>query len=226
MRSQSPRSRCFNPCCGGLVASTSARAQSAAPVRVFQSLLWWIGRVNARATWSGATGRTSFNPCCGGLVASTSSSSDASRPAHAVSILVVVDWSRQPAAAGLRPRAPCRVSILVVVDWSRQLRTDDPESLRSLPFQSLLWWIGRVNVCRSLNSDSRPAMFQSLLWWIGRVNSNGGARPSRRSSMFQSLLWWIGRVNIGWMCSSRPRRSSFNPCCGGLVASTFHRNAP
>ena len=134
---------------------------------MFQSLLWWIGRVNA------------------------------SRPPRvrprAVSILVVVDWSRQ------RPRpsrrwGPIGVSILVVVDWSRQR---PPEQ----------------------QYGSEPSMFQSLLWWIGRVNKTAFYPAMRRVPQFQSLLWWIGRVNRE-LLPCRTQRVSFNPCCGGLVAST------
>ena len=93
-------SRCFNPCCGGLVASTreSGRTMtSASPM--FQSLLWWIGRVNQLSAGRRASSATCFNPCCGGSVASTRAARHRSCSRDRVSILVVVDWSRQPATA-------------------------------------------------------------------------------------------------------------------------------
>ena len=171
-------SRCFNPCCGGSVASTRTGGMDRPRVRRFQSLLWWIGRVNSDAPWTTRCGPdVGFNPCCGGLVASTPCDRRAACKLMAVSILVVVDWSRQH---------------------------------------------GR----RSVSNDILAA-FQSLLWWIGRVNRIGRGRQSPAPARFQSLLWWIGRVNtITVGICDRAGRPSFNPCCGGLVASTSRFGRP
>ena len=94
---------------------------------VFQSLLWWIGRVN------GAT------PAAAGRM-------------RLVSILVVVDRSRQLRAAIAAPRER-RVSILVVVDC--RVNVSRPASLTASidGFQSLLWWIGRVNRAMRIRRD-------------------------------------------------------------------------
>ena len=90
-------SSCFNPCCGGLQSSTTFTNTSVAPKKVFQSLLWWIAVVNKSYCTPG-------HPSL-----------------HRVSILVVVDCSRQPGSGPARHR-PSPVSILVVVDCSRQRR--------------------------------------------------------------------------------------------------------
>ena len=152
-----PATSSFNPCCGGLVASTADDAGDRLSHSRFQSLLWWIGRVNLPRCAAECCTSRCFNPCCGGLVASTISTAILTLDVQAwVSILVVVDRSRQPGA----PTMPgCATAICV---------------------------------------------FQSLLWWIGRVNGS----PIRRQA------------------ARRP--AGFNPCCGGLVASTVrrHLNAP
>ena len=89
-----------------------------------------------------------------------------------------------------------------------------------LMFQSLLWWIGRVNT-RSHRPVAVLAMFQSLLWWIGRVNLTRSASAGRTWRMFQSLLWWIGRVNIAQV-------GSFTTCRGVsiLVVVDWSRQHP
>ena len=162
-------STCFNPCCGGLVASTVGLSGPARRPSMFQSLLWWIGRVNAWRSSCGVIGQgMSFNPCCGGLVASTTC-----RP-----------WRRD----GMDDR----VSILVVVDWSRQR---DRRHLAS----------------------RRHAMFQSLLWWIGRVN---GGRMTCMECIAGGFNPCCGGLVASTTHSGSRRSPSFNPCCGGLVAST------
>ena len=110
-----------------------------------------------------------------------------------------------------------------MVDWSRQRVMPRSQAGRMIVFQSLLWWIGRVNIGVPPIRPGRDK-FQSLLWWIGRVNSirsgsNSSARPP--GDRFQSLLWWIGRVNWSAPPTTWPPDSRFNPCCGGLVASTW-----
>ncbi len=183
---------------------------------MFQSLLWWIGRVNAPIPV------TCFDD-------------------QHVSILVVVDWSRQLArpersACAGRGFNPCCGGLVASTDGRRVA----PESVA---FQSLLWWIGRVNprarrspirtsssfnpCCGGLVAStfsppggrSRIIEFQSLLWWIGRVNWVTVER-FRPDEGFQSLLWWIGRVNLGRPTKRDATDKCFNPCCGGLVAST------
>ena len=84
----------FNPCCGGLQASTQKAFRELPNRLAFQSLLWWIAGVNS-APASKSQGRTCFNPCCGGLQASTRSPPHRSVKDDPVSILVVVDCRRQ-----------------------------------------------------------------------------------------------------------------------------------
>ena len=134
-----------------------------------------------------------------------------------VSILVVVDWSRQQRARDSRSVAGREVSILVVVDWSRQRRiAAQPDDV---VFQSLLWWIGRVNPIELRMTRSLKAV--SILVVVDRSRQRTDIRTAIvRRGMFQSLLWWIGRVNPWARCHSPRRIMGFNPCCGGLVAST------
>ena len=235
--------RCFNPCCGGLVASTLGPREPGNHVR-------------------------GFNPCCGGLVASTPNIVRKLDRNAEVSILVVVDWSRQRRRRVID--AIRKVSILVVVDWSRQPTTSGPHGSWAT-FQSLLWWIGRVNsaACRSMDPRNRVSILVVVDWSrqpgfpVGSLTSDGDCfnpccgglvastrrrhwfhRDEPRVSilvvvdwsrqrvdsiaaiagrlMFQSLLWWIGRVNRRAGATEGCVRS-FNPCCGGLVASTVPR---
>ncbi len=187
---------------------------------MFQSLLWWIGRVN----------RDDLHRC---------------RCRRQVSILVVVDWSRQPSRIRKRrrshpgfqsllwwigrvnsigrPRAPPTTRFQSLLWWIGRVNAFVTGSTGwRLPwFQSLLWWIGRVNH----DPELRPCnvmlrVFQSLLWWIGRVNSWTRSKPFDDQAMFQSLLWWIGRVNAVTAATGRSTVARFNPCCGGSVAST------
>src|SRR5262249_29648537 len=85
--------------------------------------------------------------------------------------------------------------------------------------QSLLWWIGRVNLPARCLAWFVASRFQSLLWWIGRVNAGAPASPAVWSLMFQSLLWWIGRVNPRPARARGPFCPRFNPCSGESVAS-------
>ena len=138
-----------------------------------------------------------------------------------VSILVVVDWSRQRDRRRWRTAREHPVSILVVVDWSRQLGSPGGPAFQSSAFQSLLSWIGRVNSdCWDLYYQD-SMLFQSLLSWIGRVNSSRLPRMLDEVSRFQSLLSWIGRVNRARERIQTSTSISFNPCCRGLVASTI-----
>ncbi len=117
----------FNPCCGGLQSSTSSASALAV-----------------------ARTRAGFNPCCGGLQSSTAARVARHRLQDEVSILVVVDCSRQRRRRAGNTTDP-GVSILVVVDCSRQREPLDPCTCpgRNAPcqrrFQSLLWWIAVVN---------------------------------------------------------------------------------
>ena len=186
--------------------------------------------------------RRGFNPCCGGLAASTGLGQPPEPHDHEVSILVVVDWLRQPSAVrGPAVRKDCfnpccgglaasttgissvpliaaNVSILVVVDWLRQHRDNVKVQAEVTGFQSLLWWIGCVN--QSKNDEAAGIIaFQSLLWWIGCVNPAGRNRPKDPGTV--SIL-----VVVDWLRQPRRRpwttnrRTCFNPCCGGLAAST------
>ncbi len=209
----------FNPCCGGLVASTGFPWFLTSHRRLFQSLLWWIGRVNkAQAPVNTGTMREfqSLLWWIGRVNESIRIAAIAAAP-H-VSILVVVDWSRQPWRAGategcVRSFNPC-CGGLVASTVPRVRRT---------------WFTRCFNPCcgglvaSTLDADAGPgpaAGFQSLLWWIGRVNCGTWASGSPRRWPFQSLLWWIGRVNSGRADPQPREHAGFNPCCGGLVAST------
>ncbi len=168
----------FNPCCVGSVASTAvplARGLRPGPV----SILVVLDRSRQPGLRRGAAGRGHcFNPCCVGSVASTG------RP-------------------GVDRTGLYTVSILVVLDRSRQRKTI------------------------SLFSINMP-LFQSLLCWIGRVNLGYNPVPERHHIRFQSLLCWIGRVNWPLSKPSHFLRQCFNPCCVGSVASTINNanNAP
>ncbi len=164
------------------------------------------------------TGPRCFNPCCVGSVASTRGGSVEAQTAVNVSILVVLDRSRQPQRRRPARRRP-QVSILVVLDRSRQ-PSHRPRSRRerrpgfnpccvgsvasTLPgipatrtarvFQSLLCWIGRVN--HMLDITSRVECPVSILVVLDRSRQRGTVPPGARlKSKFQSLLCWIGRVN-------------------------------
>ncbi len=135
----------FNPCCGGLQSST-------------------------RCPTGGSRCRPGcFNPCCGGLQSSTRRAPRPGQGSGRVSILVVVDCSRQPTASNM----------------------SDSVAIR---FQSLLWWIAVVNRDRQWRSRSAASSFQSLLWWIAVVNMPDDDSDSSHG-WFQSLLWWIAVVN-------------------------------
>ncbi len=233
---------CFNPCCGGLVASTLMATVHQNGHIGFQSLLWWIGRVNPKDRLVARLKHSPFqsllwwigrvNEEVQGLTAEQLAfqsllwwigrvNRDDLRhcdPRDRVSILVVVDWSRQREAAQTRAERRRTVSILVVVDWSRQ-----PPTASRTPRQRCCFnpCCGGLVASTSGAAAARrsPPRFQSLLWWIGRVNKPK-PKPSPPSAAFQSLLWWIGRVNSTLSNMSDCSPSGFNPCCGGLVAST------
>ena len=184
---------------------------------MFQSLLWWIAVVNWRI----------------------------GHPQHAemvpVSILVVVDCSRQQSSRKIMGRREVRFQSLLwwiaVVNFAIALAVRPLKScfnpccggLQSSTgprfvemgcgyrFQSLLWWIAVVNETGE-DTGGNPYMFQSLLWWIA-VSTASEGRRGREGSQFQSLLWWIAVVNRK-APSCTLRSTSFNPCCGGLQSST------
>ncbi len=145
----------FNPCCVGLAASTTATSSSTCPCGC-------------------------FNPCCVGLAASTMADPGLLRVRVGVSILVVLDWPRQPPCHH-RGRGRHRgVSILVVLDWPRQPWSSFTLPAASSRFQSLLCWIGRVNPAKIRNGWNGSTVFQSLLCWIGRVNPSGPVSYNHR----------------------------------------------
>ena len=194
----------------------------------FQSLLWWIGRVNTVFT-----------------------EADIPR-AVGVSILVVVDWLRQHGPGTLFASLCAEVSILVVVDWLRQLEAPEiligkrylvsilvvvdwlrqPNTIPDLYRKS----IGCFNPCcgglaastfqrntsvgtshvsilvvvdwlrqRHKSGSSAVAVlrFQSLLWWIGSRQRVTRLSAEVCRCEFQSLLWWIGCVNMLWPIRER-----------------------
>ena len=84
------------------------------------------------------------------------------------------------------------VSILVVVDWSRQQRSSTGRHASRIEFQSLLWWIGRSTArIRSVRWRSRVSILVVVDW----SRQRGSRSRAERRTEFQSLLWWIGRVN-------------------------------
>ena len=155
----------------------------AASNTMFQSLLSWIGRVNF-GTQGEHVPRAGFNPCCRG-------SASRRHPARAglrtgVSILVVVDQSRQRLRRGRRPRPD--VSILVVVDHgSRRQRRGMPRVAQK--FQSLLSWI-------SLRLNKSSGLCLRPLW----------------VSILVVVDW---SRQLGPHSSTIPEGESFNPCCRG-----------
>ena len=188
--------------------------------RRFQSLLWWIGRVNAWHLQRGLA-PPGFNPCCGGSVASTAiRTSDRRVDAPRVSILVVVDRSRQHWQDGegvptKRCFNPCCGGL--VASTAVQ---PDRRRVEIARFQSLLWWIGRVNGLPRWRYRGRHRV--SILVVVD------WSRQRRRSDVVRDAA----RVSILVVVDrSRQRRldvrpagtSGFNPCCGGSVASTLAR---
>ena len=117
---------------------------------MFQSLLWWIAVVN-QASWRRCRHHEAmFQSLLWWIGSRQPGRYDSVTASVEVSILVVVDCSRQPICVGILDRM-LDVSILVVVDCSRQQRRH--------------------------RSDSHGSAFQSLLWWIAVVNSDRAARP-------------------------------------------------
>src|SRR5579875_635092 len=92
------RPRGFNPCCSGSGSSTGDPPWIDRGLAEFQSLLQWIGLINAHQLHGEPTD----------LI---------------VSILVAVDRAHQLGVAGLRRGQGVGVSILVAVDRAHQLRT-------------------------------------------------------------------------------------------------------
>ena len=158
----------------------------------FQSLLWWIAGVNElRQHVAAPTGLVSIL-----VVVDCRRQPDVPQPVSRtddVSILVVVDCRRQHHRGAAIDRV-AQVSILVVVDCRRQRRAATELYRRRSRFQSLLWWIAGVNkLDRAQSSDWNPV---SILVVVDcrRQHLKGG---------FPVLHPYC-----------------FNPCCGGLQAST------
>src|SRR5947209_2636182 len=126
---------------------------------LFQSLLWWIGRVNPRPL-----GRPQRHDVL-------------------VSIFGARGWGNHRALAQWAPGRGGAYRFACVGVRRFMCR-----------FQSLLGWIGRVNIAPGAEAP-HAFVFQSLLWWIGRVNLKRADGTVRPANLFQSLLWWIGRVN-------------------------------
>ena len=135
-----------------------------------------------------------------------------------VSILVVVDCRRQPT---VRTRPKPRTKCFNPCCGGLQASTGSSGTWRRLRamFQSLLWWIAGVNMMRGVVRQTRAVLFQSLLWWIAGVNDDG-ARIAPLETV--SILVVVDcRRQRGRGARFTPCRDpSFNPCCGGLQAST------
>src|SRR5690349_4186339 len=87
-----------------------------------------------------------FNPCCGGSDPSTALPRAGRRHDLRVSILVAVDRTRQPPEVLEPTPEEQEVSILVAVDRTRQRAEQVTVWVLMVWFQSLLRWIGPVNV--------------------------------------------------------------------------------
>ncbi len=174
---------------GRVNARDPSPAQAAGTVSILVVLDW--------PRQLGPTGHTTnrgpgFNPCCVGLAASTGRPGRRGGPGRRVSILVVLDWPRQP-PRGRRAADPGRVSILVVLDWPRQPAARKHTSHTSACFNPCC-----VGLAASTLLDTAIAVlatFQSLLCWIGRVNVPPFSPLRSGMPRFQSLFCWIGRVN-------------------------------
>ena len=121
---------------------------------------------------------------------------------------------------------PGPVSILVVVDWLRQHPTDPTAKVPLGMFQSLLWWIGCVNAESAgtvLDAGGLVSILVVVDWLRQDLDAIVADLPYMR---FQSLLWWIGCVNSVSSRSNLLISAGFNPCCGGLAASTSLGAAP
>ena len=135
-------------------------------IRLFQSLLSWIGFKDAEMKKTAIESMPGFNPCCRGLGSKTPKTTQESLTHFSVSILVVVDWVQRqlirpsgalpvtcfnPCCRGLGSKTSSRghrisyfifVSILVVVDWVQRRVDARRFPAIHLLFQSLLSWIG------------------------------------------------------------------------------------
>ena len=162
------RSWCFNPCCGGLArVNASTRTKEAAAEFLFQSLLWWIGSRQHRPGRLACRSIRGFNPCCGGL-------------------------ARVKLIRGTCAMTDAEVSILVVVDWLRQPIKRQAQTMGFSGFQSLLWWIGSRQPGPDLSVHGPGPCFNPC---CGGLAASTPTRP-------------------GWRVRPCP---GFNPCCGGLV---------
>ncbi len=211
------RRKCFNPCCIGLGVGTSSLTFSTLTRERFQSLLYWIGRGDMyfRQKKDGTIGFQSLLYWIGRGDWSQNFILDL---VAEVSILVVLDWAWGRALIGAtEPEEGCFNPCCIGLGVGTEPRPDG-RLLMTLPFQSLLYWIGRGD----LSSSPPPATarrFQSLLYWIGRGDNIGN--PSQmNTARFQSLLYWIGRGDHVECAKGACLAWCFNPCCIGLGVGT------
>ena len=185
--------RGFNPCCGGLAASTACVRRLTGDAVMFQSLLWWIGCVNitdhrqhpilsefqSLLWWIGS--RQPERPA------------SPTRPWSEFQSLLWWIGLRQPTSSPTPATACQRVSILVVVDWLASTCRPATESCSPRWFQSLLWWIGSRQLCdRVEHACADRSCFNPCCGGLARVNSASMTSRTARRAEFQSLLWWIG----------------------------------
>ena len=262
----------FNPCCGGLQSSTGLEVRQTGPRRFqsllwwiesstpralprlgtedgFQSLLWWIAVVNQRDVRLQIGVNILFQSLLWWIAVVNKPHTGEETLSQEVSILVVVDCSRQrpssmttggpasgfnPCCGGLqsstrshggRRSPPARVSILVVVDCSRQLGPDRRVSMPPWMFQSLLWWIAVVNSPAPRPGQGRGRV--SILVVVDCSRQLDSLKYVRLLAIrFQSLLWWIAVVNRDRQGGADRPHPRFNPCCGGLQSSTCPAKTP
>ena len=184
---------CFNPCFIGLPASTCSL-----PVPSVR--------------------RVCFNPCFIGLPASTISATTCYAEKTVVSILVLLDFLRQPPGGGGQQGEnmsfnPCFIGL--------PASTCNIESFGThrYRFQSLFYWTSCVNMYRVEPLRQTVIVFQSLFYWTSCVNGHvcrvpcSGRRVSilvlldflrqhgvnyqsnMRAASFQSLFYWTSCVN-------------------------------
>ena len=214
-------SGCFNPCCPGSASSTSPSRSVSSVETSFNPCCPGSASSTGRRQTAQRV-RECFNPCCPGSASSTLWTGPEDIRPSSVSILVVLD--RPPQRCGIRPIAGGRMSFNPCCPGSASSTGRRPQrsgeilcfnpccpgsasstmSVRRLwidrqVFQSLLSWIGLLNMARR-SGGKRKKVFQSLLSWIGLLNMPG-FQAAVYSYKFQSLLSWIGLLNLASVVS-------------------------
>ena len=236
--------RGFNPCCPGSGSSTYVclaafdgvyqvsilvvldrapqlvvRTKQTHLAPLFQSLLSWIGLLNIDQTEDAVLCADvsilvvldrAPQPCSG---------SQPPRIDPMVSILVVLDRAPQQLTSGTHSPHQPAVSILVVLDRAPQPAWPSWRNLLDKMFQSLLSWIGLLNIARLDKIPCRIMGFNPCCPGSGsstrrRPPSPGWARRFNPCCPGSGSSTAAGRAT--WPMPIR----SFNPCCPGSGSST------